>query len=310
MNFPLEFDINIYKNRNPHLKFMSNNELIEHYSFYGNNEGLISSKIENRHDFIKLIPQNKMILEVGPLAFPSMDVTRENVHTVDYFSQDELKKNYKNDKNVNINNICNVTYVLKNSTAYNEVIPQVFDYCFSSHNIEHVPCLITFLNNVSSILKNNSYFFLCIPDYRYCFDHFRNPTNIFEVLNSFYNKQNKPSAVSYLESKYLTCHNDSVLHWKKLNESVKNIFVDINEKKNFLREQKTKIINSIEEIKNEYENCKNEYKDSHCWKFTPFIFSNIIEILYETKYINFKIERLYKTLEGSNEFYCILKKND
>jgi len=308
--FPLDFDINIYKNKNPHLISMNNSQLYNHYNYYGINEGLISSKITNRHDFINLISQEQMILEIGPLAFPSMNVNKPNVHTVDYFTKEELKELYKNDPNVNINNICDVTYVIKDSIPYNKVIPQIFNVCFSSHNIEHVPCLITFLNNISNILINNSYFFLCIPDYRYCFDHFRNPSHIFEVLNSFYNKQNKPSPVSFLESRYFTCHNDSVKHWDFFYNSRVNIFNNINEKNDFFYNQKKRIISDIESIKNEYEICKNEYKDSHCWKLTPFIFRDIIDILYETKYINFKIERVYSTLKGSNEFYVILKKTE
>ena len=307
MNFPVEFDIKIYKNDNIHLGNMSEKELIKHYSFYGKEEGLISSKIKNRTDFINLISQDRMILEIGPLAFPCMNIKKPNIHTVDFFSKEELIEIYKNDNNVDKTKICDVTYVIKTSN-YNEIIPQIFDYCFSSHNIEHVPCLITFLNNISSILKNNSYFFLCIPDYRYCFDHFRNPSHIFEVLDSFYNKQNKPSAISHLEGHYLTCHNNSEKHWNTLNNSIRNIFVTINEKKEFLHNQTCKIINEIESIKNIYKICKNEYIDSHCWKFTPFIFSNIIHILYETKYIDLRVERIYKTLKGSNEFYVILKK--
>lgn len=310
MNLPLEFDINIYRDNNKHLEKMNANEILQHYYFYGLNEGLESNSIKTRKTFINLIPQDKMILEIGPLAFPCMNVNNSNIHTVDYFSKDELKELYKNDPNVDINKICNVTYILKNSTRYNEIIPKIFDFCFSSHNIEHVPCLITFLTNVSSILKNNSYFFLCIPDYRFCFDHFRNPSNIFEVLNSFYNGQNKPSPVSHLESCYLTCHNDSVKHWEQLDLSIRNIFVDINEKKEFIKTQQTKIIENIEHIKNMYEHCKNNYIDSHCWKFNPFIFRNIIEILYDTKFIDLKIERIYSTKKGSNEFYVILKKND
>lgn len=308
MNFPLEFDLNIYKNENIHLRKMNNNELTSHYSYYGCNQGLISTNIKNRYDFINLIPKNKMILEIGPLCFPSMPVNCSNVHTLDYFSKEELKENYKNDTNVNINNICDVTYVLKNNVKYSDKIPKIFDYCFSSHNIEHVPCIISFLNNVSSILKDSSYFFLCIPDYRFCFDHFRNPSNIFEVLNSYYNNQDKPCPVSYLESKYFTCHNDSVRHWETMNDSTKNSFVAINEYKGFLTTQKNKIVNEIEDIKNKYSECKSKYLDSHCWKFTPFTFRTIIEILYETKYIDFQIERVYKTLKGSNEFYVILKK--
>jgi hypothetical protein len=309
MFFPSEFNVNIYRNRNPHLNFMNNSELINHYNVYGCSEGLIASKIANRKDFIDLISQDKMILEIGPMAFPSMNVNNPNVHTVDYFSKEELRENYKNDPNVNIDNICDVTYVLKDSIPYSSVIPQIFDICFSSHNVEHVPCLITFLNNVSSILKSDSYFFLCIPDYRYCFDHFRNPSNIFEVLDSFYNKQNKPSAVSLLESRYINCHNDSVKHWEFFNNSIVNIFNTINEKNDFFNNQKKRIIDEIESIKKEYEICKTVYKDAHCWKFTPFIFRNIIDILYETKFIDFKIEKVYPTFKGSNEFYVILKKN-
>jgi hypothetical protein len=310
MNFPEEFNLLIYRNLNPHLSKMSVRQLIEHYNFYGYNEGLISSTIKNRHDFIKLIPTNLMILEIGPLCNPCMPVNKQNVHVVDYFSKDELMENYKNDKNVDINKICNVTYVIKNQTKYSEIINIKYDICFSSHNVEHVPCLITFLNNVSSILKKHCYFFLCIPDYRYCFDHYRNPSNIFEVLENYYNKINKPTAVSHLESKYLTCHNDSVKHWDVLYNSVRNIHVDINEHKNFYENQTKLIINDIENIKKVYNTCKNEYIDSHVWTFTPFTFRNIIEILYKTKFIDLQIERVYKTLKHSNEFYVILKKND
>jgi hypothetical protein len=308
MNFPQEFDLNIYKRENNHLANINNEKLIEHYNFYGCNEGLISTTIKNRYDFINLVPKDKMILEIGPLAFPCMPVGKKNVHTVDYFSKEELKKNYANDPNVDINKICDVTYVLKDKIKYTDIIPNIFDYCFSSHNIEHVPCLITFLNNISSILKDNSYFFLCIPDYRYCFDHFRNPSNIFEILDSYYNNQDKPSPVSHLESKYLTCHNDSTKHWEVFKNSYKNTFIDINQKKQFLNIQTTKIINEIENIKKLYEKSKNEYIDSHCWKFTPFTFRNIIDILFQTGFINLKIERVYKTLKGSHEFYVILKK--
>ena len=110
--FPLTFNVNIYRNRNPHLNFMNDAELVNHYNVYGMNEGLVSSEIANRKDFIDLISQNEMILEIGPMAFPSMNIHNPNVHTVDYFSKEELRENYKNDPNVNIDNICDVTYVL------------------------------------------------------------------------------------------------------------------------------------------------------------------------------------------------------
>ena len=309
MEFPNEFNFDIYKNKN-NLEHFSLSQLLEHYNIYGRNDGLISNEISNREDFINLIPKNSMILEIGPLASPSMDINTTNVKTVDYFSQEELKENYNHDPNVDVNKICRVDYVLKGTTKYSQVIPKKFEYCFSSHNIEHVPCLITFLNNVSSVLINNSYFFLCIRDYRYCFDHFRNPSNIFEVLNSYYTNQDKPSAVSILESRYakINCSNDSKTHWNTLNKSKKNVFVSINENNNYLHNIKDKLILDIKNIKKVFEDEQNKYIDSNCWKFTPFIFRNILEILFETNYIDLEVERIYKTLKDSNEFYVILHK--
>lgn len=305
MNFPLEFNINIYKFENNFLK-MNKNELINHYNTYGCNEGLISCEIKNRECFINLIPKNVMILEIGPLCNPVNDVNSPNVHTLDYFTREELIENYKNDPNVNIENISNITYVIKNE-KYKDKITCKYDICFSSHNIEHTPCLINFLNNVSDILKDNSYFFLCIPDYRYCFDHFRNPTNIFHILNSYYNNENKPSKISILENKYMTSHNYSYEYWNSFESYKRNIFNDINDKNIFFNDRKTIIINEIENIKKIFE-MSNDYIDSHCWTFTPASFRNIIDILYTTNYINLKIERVYKTLKNSNEFYVILKK--
>jgi hypothetical protein len=309
MNFPDEFNFDVYKKQN-NLEHLSLSKLLEHYNLYGRNGGLISNEIKNRRDFINLIPKKGAILEIGPLASPSMDINSSNVKTLDYFSQEELKENYRDDPNVDINNICKVDYVLKWNNKYTDIIPNKFNYCVSSHNIDHVPCLITFLKNVSSVLINNSYFFLCIPDYRYCYDHFRNPSNIFEVLNNYYTKQDKPSAVSILETRYAkrNCSNDPNEHWDTLNQSKQNLFVSINENINYLHNNKDKLILDIKNIKKVFEDEQNIYIDSHCWKFTPFIFRNILEILFETNYIDFQVERIYKTLKNSNEFYVILHK--
>ena len=310
MNFPAEFNVNDYYINNPHLSKMNTESLISHYNFYGRHEGLISTTIKNRYDFIDLIPKDeKLILEIGPLCNPCMVGKRKNAYALDYFTKEELIYNYRNDKNVDKSKICKVDYIVKDNLKYSDVIKdKMFDICFSSHNVEHVPCLVTFLNNVSSVLKHGSYFFLCIPDYRYCFDHFRKPSTIFDVLDSYYNKRNKPSPVSHLESKYINTHNDSVKHWTTLDNSIRNIFVSMNEENSFVLEAQEKIIKEIEYVKNAYTECNETYIDSHCWKFNSFIFRSIIDILFSTKFIDLQVVRVYKTLKGSNEFYAILQK--
>jgi hypothetical protein len=308
MIFPEEFDILIYKNKNPHLSNFSNNDLINHFNYYGYHEGLNCCKINNRSDFINIIDKNLNILEIGPLCFPTFDTSKKNIKTLDYFTTEELKENYKNDPNVIIDNIVNIDYPVKN-LPYDKVIHEKFDICFSSHNIEHTCCMVTFLNNISSILNNNGYFFLAIPDHRYCFDRFRNPTNILEVLEKFYNKTTKTSAISILEGRYYTTHNNSNSHWNDFSKNYQNIFNDMNSKDNFNASKTDQIINNIDDIKNIIELSKNTYIDAHTWKLTPKIFQNIIYILNKLNIIDLKLVRNYRTLKGSNEFYCILQKS-
>jgi SAM-dependent methyltransferase len=309
MNFPLEYEEHIYKHKNPHLKNLSSQQLLEHYNFYGRHEGLICSRIQNRNDFFNLINKDSYILEIGPLCYPLMDINNPKVKTLDYFTQEELKNNYKHDVNVNINNIVKVDYCVRDIKNYTDIIDIKFDFCVSSHNIEHTPCIITFLQNISSILKNGGYFFLAIPDYRFCFDRFKKPSDIFSVLNKYYNKVDKPQAEEILEGIYFVTHNNSVDHWNSFSKMYTNTFVGINEYQSFIHSKKNDIIENINNIKNIIETNNEKYIDTHCWKLTPFTFSYIVDILIKTNYIDLSIERVYKTLKGSNEFYAILKKN-
>lgn len=309
LNFPEEFNIDIYKSNNIIFNKMTNKEIITHYNYYGIHEGLICNEIKNRHDFFDLINninQKIKILEIGPLHNPIFSREKFECKYLDYFTTDELKKNYKNDNNVNIENIPTIDYVVKDINSYTEIIKERFDIIFSSHNIEHVPCVITFLNNLSSVLHNDGYIMLCIPDYKYCFDFYRNPTTIFDILNNYYNKINKPPTLSILESKYYMTHNNSNEHWDKRITYYHNYFNMINTQKEFEKSISSKIINDIQEIEKIYLNY--DYIDTHVWKFDYDNFKNIINILYEAKLINLKIHRIYNTKKNSNEFYAVLQK--
>lgn len=309
MSFPNEYNENLYRDNNAHLKNMNSDDLYKHYNFYGKHEGLISTIIYNRNDFFNLIDRTKNILEIGPLCFPIMDTNSENVKVLDYFTQDELKENYKNDPNVNINNICKVDYAVKNQ-KYHEVIFDKFDFCVSSHNIEHSPCIVTFLQNISSVLNSGGYLFLAIPDYRFCFDKHRNQTSIFEVFDKYYSKTIKPQPLEQLESMYYTTHNESKDHWSDFNNSYRNIFQHINQCENYMNSKKNMLIENLKNIEEIIVRSKDSnYVDSHCWKLTPGFFRHLIEVLYEGKIIDLSVERVYKTLRGSNEFFAILKKN-
>lgn len=305
--FPRNFNLTIYKQENPDLNRLVDNELLIHYENLGKLEGRNCSKIKSRVDFTKLIDPKLNILEIGPLCFPSMDTNKSNVKTIDYFTTEELIENYKNDPNVDKSKICKVDYAVK-SGKYLDVIKDKFNIIFSSHNIEHVPCIITFLNNLADVLKPNSYVFLCIPDYRYCFDRYRNESNIFEILNAYYNNSTTPNIVKVCESNFLTTHNDSVKLWNEQHNSANNIYLDMKKKQDFYNNKKQEILNRFDDILNLIKDVQNgKYIDSHCWQFTSQSFEHIIEILYLKKYIRLKPYRIYHTLNNSCEFYTILR---
>jgi SAM-dependent methyltransferase len=308
MSYPLEYEGRIYRNENSHLKNFSVEQLSNHYSFYGKHEGLICSRIKNRNDFFNLINKNSYILEIGPLCNPLMDINNPKVKTLDYFTQEELKNNYKNDANVNINNIVKVDYCVRDVKKYSDIIHIKFDFCVSSHNIEHTPCFVSFLQNISSILEPGGFFFLAIPDYRFCFDRFKKPSDIFGILNRYYSKIEKPQSEQILEDKYFGAHNNSGEHWNNFSKMYSNIFVNMNEYESFIYSKKDEIVKNISDIKNIIETNNERYIDTHCWKLTPFTFSYIIDILVKTKLIDLSIERVYRTIKGSHEFYAILKK--
>ena len=59
-----------------------------------------------------------------------------------------------------------------------------FDACIASHVIEHTPDLISFLNSMEVLLKENGVVALAVPDKRYCFDYFRPLTTTGQVLHA------------------------------------------------------------------------------------------------------------------------------
>ena len=79
----------------------------------------------------------------------------------------ELKLRAKRHKH-HIGDITKIDYVSSDGNL--NIIKDKFDYVLSSHCVEHQPDLILHFKNVEKLLKKQGYYFLIIPDKRYCFD--------------------------------------------------------------------------------------------------------------------------------------------
>lgn len=283
-----DFNHDIYKGY-VDLEAMTDLELEDHYLTYGINEGRMASNIKSSADFINQIKEKGKILEIGPLDKPKFDHTSPDYYSLDIFTKEQLLNNYLNDPNVKSENIVEPSYVVSDND-YSK-IDQQFKFVFSSHSIEHMPCVITFLNNLTTLISDKGMIYLIIPDKRYCFDHFKRESDIYDVLQSFYEKNTRPKLTSVLKQFNLSTHNDCVAHWKNEHGTIKSDADSLENYHHILKEYNT-----------------GKYIDSHVSYFTPESFIHIIELLNNLKLINLSIHKIYPTLYGSNEFYVIMKK--
>ena len=240
----------------------------------------------NRKIIADLLSKKKT-LEIGPFLRPL--IKSENVKYLDVLSVDDLKKraekvNYHYDEQTAPREI---HYVIKNEDW--SIIKEKFDAAFSSHCIEHQENFIRHLRNVSNILNSGGSYYLCIPDKRYIFDHYKPITTFGELVDEY-----TDSGLSFRKyfNMMLSVHNDCQQHWEGLHGDRKLTSQDI---KDSLKK---------------WGNLKDEYVDFHRRYFTPKSFYINMILLYKLGYTDLFPVVVTETQHGTSEFYAQLLKND
>jgi hypothetical protein len=254
-------------------------------------------------------------LEIGPLHAPICRRDTHNIKYIDVCNTEELKTRYTNDPNVPIENIVDVDYVWRGE-LYGNLISERFDYVVSSHNIEHVPCLIAFLNSLSSCLKVGGKIYLAIPDKRYCFDHFKPESSIAEVLDAYITERKKPLPWHIVRHEMLRTHNNSVKHWKGIHGIPAYMIkpqdlvcgdIPLNGSGASLSPQKISSSEPLlERLKSHY--AASDYRDTHVWIMTPVTFGLIMDFLTANLLVSLELTDLFPTESNSHEFYAVLSK--
>src|SRR5579872_180659 len=177
INFPEEYDSAAYLNFNKDLVRAKLNalDLKKHFEIHGKKEGRISNSIQSRTNFIELIPKDAATLEIGPFYNPV--AKGKNVKYFDVLNQSDLTARAKS-IGTPYENIPKIDFVDPQGDL--SVISEQFDVVVSCHCIEHQPDLIDHLQKVEKLLNPGGFYFIIIPDKRYCFDHFIPETTIAE----------------------------------------------------------------------------------------------------------------------------------
>lgn len=237
------------------------------------------------------ITKNKKGLEIGP-SFRPLAAKKDgfNIKIVDHASAEDLRKKYEK-HGVDLSAIEEVDFIFKGQRLPELVQGQRFDYILASHVIEHVPDLISFLQDCEAILNEHGDIRLAIPDKRFCFDHNRQCSSLGRIIDVHEIKAKIQTVGTAAEYFLQVCKKNDLIAWDK--ETIGDI----------------KNVHTLSEALEAITATKNgHYLDIHNWVFTPESFLQIIKNLQTLKYISFYISISVETI--GHEFFVILKKEN
>lgn len=246
---------------------------------------------------------NSIGAEIGPLHNPVVSKKQGQVIYVDHCDAEQLRQHYANDKDVDPNAICvdavwGAQTLLQGVQAYFARMgtpPQGLDYVVASHVIEHVPDLVTWLQEIRSVLKADGKVRLAVPDKRYTFDYLRRTTNLTDVMAAFATKARIPTTHCLLDFCLNEVPIDCVAAWQGT--------LDIAS----LKKAHT-IEGALHVARDALQN--GTYHDVHCWVFTPASFAALFAEMSRQGLVDFACTDFYDTQVNEIEFIVNMQVSD
>lgn len=171
-----------------------------------------------------------------------------------------------------------------------------FDYVISSHNFEHLPNPIRFLQGCAKVLKPGGIISMAIPDHRACFDYFRPVTKLSEWIRASLEERSAPTYDQVFDSGMCFASYDAE------GTPVSSFEVGV---------QPTKVsaIFNLDLVFNQWMaqlgTKDSEYLDAHCSVFSPASFELLIRDSAYLGLVSFEILEISKT--AGNEFHVHLR---
>ncbi len=246
----------------------------------------------------KVINKSDRILEFGPLNWPMVKKSDyPNAYYADIRNSNDIKKLYTGNDylestgiHIDIDTIVDIDYVVKGTYEDSFKDVEKFDVIVLSHVIEHIPDIVNFFQEVTSLLRKNGKLVIIYPDARYCFDHFRNGTTFVDAYNTYIEKRMNYNAVFDFANNVVH-ENNPKYFW---NDESQNDILPI-----------TDFNKTIQA----YENAKNDKlpDDIHFWPFADYQFVKFLYDLDRAGLSSFEISEFYGTQENTQEFMAILE---
>lgn len=239
---------------------------------------------------------NLTAVEIGALDKPVLAKDEIRVTYVDYTDTETLKKNYASFPDHDADKIVDVDAVWGDKTLSEALGEGVLvDFVLASHVIEHVPDVITWLEEIGSILKQNGTVRLAIPDRRYCFDIRRRDSTVAELIYSHLIRARKPLPSQVLDFGLNFLAVDCAAVWDGTAQ-IPELIDDDQIAHGML------VAQSVMQ--------SGEYFDVHCWTFTPLTFARLMQQLAAVGLVKLSCGHWHDTIRHGHEFFVIMEKSD
>lgn len=231
-------------------------------------------------------------VEIGALAWPLVRKTEGDITYVDFADAETLRRNHAESGNVPLDQIVEVDAIWGANTLQQAIgADRKVDYVIASHVIEHVPDLVTWLEELVSILKAGGEIRLAIPDRRFTFDYLRNETTLADVVAAHMLRARVPQPHAVLDFMINWVDVDRVVAWSGA--------VDRRNLKRHCTLEKSIEVAALA--------LKGEYRDVHCWVFTPQSLAVLFSSLAREGFLSLECTQFYDTAQDQYEFFVAVR---
>ncbi len=235
-------------------------------------------------------------MEIGALDKPVIPPDTPGVFYVDHTDTATLRQKYLDDPHVDKDRLVHVGGVWgANTLAQAAATAAPFDLIVASHVVEHVPDLVTWFEELASVLGPKGEVRLAIPDRRYTFDFLRRETVIADVLDAWICRARRPTNRCVLDHALHVGAIDCGQAWQPGFDGSE--LVTWNTPEQAIALARHALVD-------------DQYHDVHCWVFTPQSFGRLMVELARCGVVRLRCAGFHDTAPNTFEFFVALQACD
>ncbi|WP_321782951.1 methyltransferase domain-containing protein [Paraburkholderia sp. J94] len=237
--------------------------------------------MNRREQILKYIDKDQLGIEIGPYWSP-LTPKREgyNCLVMDVFDTQTTRGRAAENPTLSAENTAKIEEVdlVGSCTHIDQIVEQAgrlgeFDYIVSSHNFEHLPNPIRFLQGCAKVLKPGGVISMAIPDHRACYDYFRPVTRLSDWLDAWLHDRSRPTFAQAFDDQWVRAAYDH--HGVPHGSFFQGVDPD-------LVSAATTLEKEFSEWKARMASQDAAYHDAHCSVFTP---SSLELLLRDSAYL-------------------------